>query len=99
MKQLKERIPLITDTAGIILGLLTCQGDKCHLINVFFVIAMYCGGAAVLKLPVSKPAFELDIESCLSAALSLIELVMAITSQMQLYCIWDPGMYCYMVLY
>lgn len=41
-KQLKERIPLITDTAGILHGLLTWQWDKCHLINVFFVIAMWC---------------------------------------------------------
>lgn len=67
--QLKERIALITDTAGILLDLLTHQWDKCHLINVFFVIALYCG-TAVLKLPVSKSTFELDIESCLSAALS-----------------------------
>lgn len=53
---------------------------------------MYCG-AAMLKLTVSKAAFELEAVSCLSAAPSLIELVMAITSQMQLYCIWDPGVY------
>lgn len=53
---------------------------------------MYCG-AAILKLTVPKPAFELEAVSCLSAALSLIELVMAITSQMQLYCVWDPAIW------
>lgn len=42
MKQLKERISLITNTAGILLGSLTCQRDKCHLINMFFVVALWC---------------------------------------------------------
>lgn len=59
---------------------------------------MYCG-TAIFKLTVTIQAFELEAMNCLSAALSLIELVMDITSQMQLYCIWDPGVYCCMVLY
>lgn len=46
---------------------------------------------AILKLTVSKTAFELEAVCSLIEALGLIELVMAITSQMQLYCIWDPG--------
>lgn len=56
-------------------------------------------GAAILKLTVSKMVIELEAVCFLIAALGLTELVMAITSQRQLYCVWDPGVYCYIVLY